>query len=84
MEARVRDILERGEQEVEPSARADAVQVAAYYASFMDETRADALDLQPIAPLIQSVRGAPSRDDLAEFMGTAKAKKPGRAICASP
>ena len=68
-EARMRDILEHGEDGVEPSARADAAKIGAFYAAFMDEARIEALDAQPIAPLIQMIRNAASRDDLADLMG---------------
>src|SRR5262249_10157020 len=70
-EARVRDILERGEQGVDPSARDDAAKIAALYASFMDEARAETLDAQPIAQPIQTVRAATSRDALIDLMGVA-------------
>src|SRR5580704_14830581 len=51
-EARIRDILERGEHDVAPAARADALKIGAFYAAFMDETRAEALDAEPIARLL--------------------------------
>ena len=68
VEARVRDILERGDAGVEPSAREDAGKIGTFYASFMDEARAEALDANPIAPLIQTLRAADTRADLAELM----------------
>jgi putative endopeptidase len=68
-EARIRDILEHGGDGVEPSARADAAKIGVFYAAFMDEARAEALDAQPIAPLLQMVRNAASREELAELMG---------------
>src|SRR6516165_11224746 len=43
-EARIRDILERGADGVDPSARLDALKFGAFYAAFMDEARADWLD----------------------------------------
>src|SRR5262245_41179334 len=73
VEFRIRDILERGEAGVEARARADAAKVGAFYAAFMDEARAETLDAQPIKPLIQELRAAVSRDDLAGLMG----KSPG-------
>src|SRR5262252_6619649 len=57
-EARIRDILERGADGVDPSARADAVKFGAFYAAFMDEARAERLDAQPIAPLLEAIRSA--------------------------
>ena len=68
VEARIRDILGRGEAGVEPSARADAAKIGTFYASFMDEARAEAFDADPIAPLIQTIRAADTRADLAELM----------------
>src|SRR5262245_15082069 len=69
VELRIRDILERGENGVEASARADAAKIGAFYAAFMNEARAETLDAQPIKPLIQQLRAAVSRDDLAGLMG---------------
>src|ERR1700683_1796675 len=43
-EARIRDILEQGATGVDASARADATKISAFYAAFMDEGRAEALD----------------------------------------
>jgi len=71
VELRLRDILERGENGVEAGARADAAKIGAFYKAFMDEARAETLDAQPIKPLIQQLRAAVSRDDLASLMGTA-------------
>jgi len=68
-ELRIRDILERGENGVEARARADAAKIGAFYAAFMNEARAETLDAQPIKPLIQQLRAAASRDDLAGLMG---------------
>jgi putative endopeptidase len=70
VELRVRDILQGGEAGVEAIARADAAKMGALYKAFMDEARAETLDAQPIKPLIQQLRAAVSRDDLAAIMGT--------------
>src|SRR5690348_202828 len=69
VELRVRDILERGQNGVEARARPDAAKIGAFYTAFMDEARAEALDAQPIKPVVQQVRAAVSRDDLAGLMG---------------
>jgi putative endopeptidase len=69
VELRIRDILERGANGVEARARADGAKIGAFYAAFMDEARAETLDVQPIKPPIQQVRAAVSRDDLAGLMG---------------
>jgi putative endopeptidase len=70
VELRIRDILGRGADGVEAGARADAAKIGAFYAAFMNEARAETLDAQPIKPLIQELRAAVSRDDLAKLMGT--------------
>jgi putative endopeptidase len=67
-EARIRDILERGEQGVGPSARADAAKLGAFYAAFMDEARAEKLDGEPIVPLLEMIRAAETREQLAGLM----------------
>jgi putative endopeptidase len=71
-EARIRDILERGADGVDPSARADAVKFGAFYAAFMDEARADRLDAEPIAPLLEAIRFAQTREELAGLMGSSR------------
>jgi putative endopeptidase len=71
-EGRIRDILEHGEQDATPSARAEALKVSAFYAAFMGEARAEALDAQPIAPLLRTIRAATTREDLAELMGSGR------------
>ena len=68
-EQRAREILERGERDVEASARTDAAKFGTFYASFMDEARAEALDASPIAAALQRIRTANSRDDLAVLAG---------------
>ena len=68
-EARIREILERGEEGVGPSARMDAAKIGAFYAAFMNEAHVEALDAEPIAPLLQMIRVAASREELAELMG---------------
>jgi putative endopeptidase len=67
-EARIREILVRGETGTEPSARKDAAKISTFYSNFMDEARAEALDAHPIAPLIRTIRLADTRADLAELM----------------
>jgi len=68
-EARIRDILERGVDGVEPSALADALKIGAFYAAFMDQARVDRLDAEPIAPLLEVIRRAETREALAALMG---------------
>ena len=69
-EARVREILERGEEGLDLPARADAAKIGAFYAAFMNEAHAEALDAQPIAQLTQTIRTAATREELAQLMGT--------------
>jgi putative endopeptidase len=71
-EARIRDILEHGEQGVDASARMDAAKIGAFYTAFMDEARAEALDSQPIAPFIQMVRAAATPEELVDLMGAGR------------
>ena len=70
-EVRIREILERGKHGVPLSAEPDAAKFGAFYTAFMDEVRADALDAQPIAPIIEMIRAAKTREELAALMGTA-------------
>jgi putative endopeptidase len=70
-EVRIREILERGEEGVDLSARADAAKLGAFYAAFMNEDRAEAFDVAPIAPLIDMIRTAATREELADLMGAA-------------
>jgi putative endopeptidase len=71
-EAHIREILEQGAEGADPSSRADAAKVGAFYAAFMDEARAEALDAEPIAPLLQIIRAAATREELADLMGTGR------------
>jgi putative endopeptidase len=71
-EARIREILERGESGIGPSLRADAVKIGAFYAAFMDEARAEALDVQPIVPILRMIRAAATREEVAGLMGTGR------------
>jgi putative endopeptidase len=71
-EARIRDILERGADGVDPSARADALKFGAFYAAFMDEARVDRLDAEPIAPLLEAIRFAQTHEELAALMGAGR------------
>src|SRR6266852_565001 len=71
-EARIREILERGEEGAGSSPRADAAKIGAFYAAFMDEARAEALDAEPIAPLLEMIRAAATREDVADLMGTGR------------
>ena len=67
-EVRIREILMREETGVERSARDDAAKIGIFYSNFMDEARVEALDANPIAPLIRMLRIADTHADLAELM----------------
>jgi putative endopeptidase len=69
-EARVREILERGEEGVDPSVRADAAKIGALYAAFMNEARTEALDAQPLAPFLEKIRSTATPEQFAELMGS--------------
>jgi putative endopeptidase len=69
-EVRIREILERGKHGVPLSAEPDAAKIGAFYAAFMNEVRAEALDAQPIAPIIEMIRAAKTREELVALMGT--------------
>jgi putative endopeptidase len=70
-EARIREILERGDNGVPLKTQPDAAKIGAFYTAFMDEARAEALDARPIAPLLHMIRAATTREELAALMGTA-------------
>lgn len=71
-EARIRDILEHGADGADPPARADAIKIGAFYAAYMDEARAEALDAQPVAPLLRMIRTAATREELVDLMGAGR------------
>jgi putative endopeptidase len=71
-ETRIRDILEHGDRGVDPSARADAAKFGAFYKAFMDETRAEALDAEPIAAFLQRIRAAVTSEELVALMGSGR------------
>jgi putative endopeptidase len=68
-EARMREILEQAPEGSRPSAQADSSKIGAFYAAFMDEARAEALDVQPIAAPIAMIRSASTRAELVDLMG---------------
>ena len=72
-EAQVRDILENGATGVAGEASLAAAKSGTFYTSFVDEARAEALDLAPIAADLDKVRAASSRDELAGLMGAVNA-----------
>src|SRR5258706_110439 len=71
-EARMREILEQAREGADPSAQADASKIGVFYAAFMDEARAEALDVQPIAALIAMIRSTSTRAELVDLMGAGR------------
>ena len=65
-EARVRQLVENYRQ---GDANADRAKVAALYGSFMDESRVERLGAQPLQPMLQQIRAAQTREQIAELMG---------------
>ena len=46
--------------------------VGAFYKAFMDETRVEALDAEPIAPFLQRIRAAVTSEELVDLMGSGR------------
>jgi putative endopeptidase len=67
-DSRIHDILMRGETGVESSNREDAVKISKFYSNFMDETRLESLDADPLSPFVIELRKAETHADLAELM----------------
>ncbi|HRD28307.1 MAG TPA: M13-type metalloendopeptidase [Caulobacter sp.] len=47
----------------------DAVKIGAAYAAFMDEARAESLDIKPLEPELAAIRAVRTRDDMTALMG---------------
>src|SRR5262249_38329002 len=71
-EAPVREIVERGEAADGTAQRAAAANIGAFYAAFMDDARAEALDATPIAPVLDKIHEAATREDVADLMGAGR------------
>jgi putative endopeptidase len=67
-EARVRQLVEGYRAN---DSNRDRAKVAALYGSFMDEARVESLGARPLQPLLQRIRAARTREQLAELMGRA-------------
>jgi len=65
-EARVRQLVEGYRL---GDSNADRAKVAALYGSFMDEARVESLGAQPLQPLLQQIRAAQTKEQIAELMG---------------
>src|SRR6185437_1514533 len=66
-ETRVHGILEKAAANAD--ATGDERKIGAFYRSFLDEGRANALGAKPIAPELAAIRAADSREKLAALMG---------------
>ena len=66
-ETRVHGILDKAAADAD--ATGDERKIGAFYRSFMDEGRANALGGKPIAPELAAIRAADSREKLAGLMG---------------
>jgi putative endopeptidase len=66
-EARVRRLVEgyRAQDATNP----EGAKVAQLYRSFMDEQRVNALGARPLQPLIQQIRQAQNKEQIAQLMG---------------
>jgi len=67
-EARVRQLVESYELG-DPATDGDAAKVAALYQGFMDEEAIEARGAQPLAPYLDAIRAASSKEDIAHLMG---------------
>jgi putative endopeptidase len=65
-EVRVRQLVEGYRP---GDSNADRAKVAALYGSFMNEARVESLGARPLQPLLQQIRAARTREQLAELMG---------------
>lgn len=68
-EARLHDMMEASAQAVSHQPADLEGRVGAFYKAFMDETHVNALGATPLDPLLNDVRAAKTRDQLAALMG---------------
>jgi putative endopeptidase len=65
---RVRDILDGWAADKSLKPGSDEAKVAALYRTYLDDATAEKLDSKPIEPLLDAVKKAASRDDIARIM----------------
>ena len=65
-EQRVRGIIDKAAKQKDASSR----QIATFYATFMDETRANALGVKPLQPLLAKIAGIKDKSDLVKALGS--------------
>ncbi|HJW95100.1 MAG TPA: M13-type metalloendopeptidase [Thermoanaerobaculia bacterium] len=70
-EARVHTILDRWTADKNLKSGSDQAKVAAIYRSFLDDAAVEKLDAKPVEPLLDAVKKAKTREDIAKLMGIA-------------
>jgi putative endopeptidase len=73
VEARLHDMFETGAKTAPHQPSDLAGKVSAFYKAFMDEKHIDALGAKPIAPELDAIRAAKTREQLAALMGKTNA-----------
>jgi putative endopeptidase len=68
-EERIHDLLEQDAAQAPHEPTTLEGKVGAFYKAFLDSARADQLGATPLAPLLDAVRAARTRDDLAALAG---------------
>src|SRR5438552_5420465 len=68
-EARERALLDRWAADKTLKSGSDEAKVAAIYRTFLDEATVEKLDAKPLAPYLDAIRKAKTRDDMAAIMG---------------
>jgi putative endopeptidase len=68
-EARVHAILDGWAADKTLKPGSDEAKVAIIYRTFLDEATAEKLDAKPLAPYLDAIRKAKTREDIAAFMG---------------
>ncbi len=70
-EARVRTIVEKWAADKSLKPGSDEAKVGALYRAFMDEAAVEKADAKPIQPLLEAIKKAEKREDIAKFMAKA-------------
>jgi putative endopeptidase len=68
-EARVHAMLDKWAADKTLKAGSDEAKVASVYRTYLDEATVEKLDIKPIQPLLDDVKKAKTREDLARLMG---------------
>ncbi|MEO8216550.1 MAG: M13-type metalloendopeptidase [Acidobacteriota bacterium] len=66
---RVKEILDTWAADKTLQPGSDEARVAAIYRTFLDEATVEKLDAKPVQPLLDAIRKAKTRDDMAAIMG---------------